>query len=85
MAAAPKPVTGRAAMIRVLERNGAPMKTADLTKAARNVRWIRLKGATPGQTLAAILAVDAKQPTGDFIRTAPGTYGLRERTRSLPR
>lgn len=79
MAPAPKPVTGREAMKRVLEKNDAPMKTAELTKAAMNVRGILLKGRTPAQTLAAILAVDAKQPTGDFIRTAPGTYGLRGR------
>jgi hypothetical protein len=79
MAAAPKPVTGREALKRVLEKNDAPMKTADLMKAAIKVRGIRLKGRTPEQTLAAILAVDAKQSEGDFVRTAPGTYGRRSR------
>jgi len=44
------------------------------------VNGVRLAGKTPGATIAAMLAVENQKPDGLFVRTAPGTYTLRERT-----
>lgn len=55
------------------------MKLKDLTAKAVKVRGLRLKGKTPEQTMAAIVYVDAKRETGDFVKLDRGLIGLRER------
>lgn len=42
MAAAPKTITGREALKRVLEKVGDPMKVSDLTAAALKMKGARL-------------------------------------------
>lgn len=81
----PKPVTGKAAMVKVLQAAGEPLKTKELTERALKVKGVALKGKTLAATLAAILATENKKPAGLFIRTAPGTYGLRDRDKAMPK
>jgi hypothetical protein len=73
-----KPVTAKEALRRVLEKAGEPMKTRDLCAKALKVKGVKLGGATPDATMAAILATENKKANGLFVRTAPGTYALRE-------
>lgn len=54
-----------------------PLKTKALTAAAVALAP-GLKGKTPEATLAATLAVSNTRG-GEFVRTAPGEYDLRER------
>lgn len=54
-----------------------PRKTKELTAEAVTLAT-GLKGATPSATLAAMLAVSHVRG-GEFVRTAPGEYDLRER------
>jgi hypothetical protein len=44
------------------------------------VKDVKLAGKTPAATVAAMLAVENKNPDGLFVCTAPGTYALREET-----
>ncbi|MBA3560098.1 MAG: winged helix-turn-helix domain-containing protein [Gemmatimonadaceae bacterium] len=71
-------VSGREALIRVLKKAGEPMKMKDLAAKALKMKGVRLKGKTPEQTLAAILAIENGKPDGLFERVAPGTYRLRQ-------
>jgi len=54
-----------------------PMKTKELCAEAVAIAP-GLKGKTPEATMAATLAVSNKRG-GEFVRTAPGEYDLRER------
>jgi len=56
------------------------MKTKALCEAALKVPGVSLAGKTPVATLAAILATQNLKPDGAFVRTAPGTYGLRAKS-----
>ena len=56
------------------------MKSAEIARRVLEVKGVRLAGKTPEATVAAMLAVENKKPDGLFVRVAPGTYALRERS-----
>lgn len=63
----------------MLKAAGCPLHTKELTRAAIEAGHLRTEGATPSATMGAQLAMSIKRH-GDrspFIRTAPGTFGLR--------
>ncbi len=75
-----KPLTARQAAVEVLRSAGEPLKSAEHARRVLEVEGVRLAGKTPAATVAAMLAVENKKPDGLFVRTAPGTYALREGT-----
>lgn len=76
--AKPPKITGKPALVSVLEANGnKPMKTKELTAKAAELAKATLRGRTPQATLAAVLATENAKSDGIFERTAPGTYRLR--------
>jgi hypothetical protein len=85
---APRAKSGPALMIDVLTAAGGPLHARDITErvlaidAARPEDERAYKGKTPGATMAAQLSTSHKQ-NGTFCRTAPNTYGLRERDAAL--
>jgi len=76
----PKPKTAKQATLEVLRRAGEPLKSDEIARRVMEVKDVRLAGKTPAATVAAMLAVENKNPDGLFVRTAPGTYTLRERS-----
>ena len=80
MASNDKPKTARQAAVEVLQRAGEPLKSDEITRRVLAVKGVRLAGKTPAASVAAMLAVENKKPDGLFVRTAPGTYTLRERS-----
>ena len=70
--------TAKQAAVEVLRRAGEPLKADEVGRRVLKVRGVELKGATPLATISAMLAVENKKPDGLFVRTAPGTYALRE-------
>ena len=80
MASDEKPKTAKHVLVEVLERAGEPLKADELARRVLAVKGVRLAGKTPAATIAALLAVENKKPDGLFVRTAPGTYTLRERS-----
>lgn len=73
-------ITAKAAAVEVLRRAGEPLQANEIGKRVLRVKGVQLGGKTPHATVAAILATENKKPDGLFVRTAPGTYGLREQT-----
>jgi len=73
-------MTAREGAVKVLRSAGEPLKTAEIARRVLEVKEVRLAGKTPAATVAAMLAVENKKPDGLFVRTAPGTYTLRERS-----
>jgi len=57
-----------------------PLKSAEIARRVLEANEVRLAGKTPAATVAAMLAVESKKRSGLFMRTAPGTYMLRERS-----
>ncbi len=80
MTTTPKPKTAKQATLEVLRRAGEPFKSDEIARRVMEVKDVRLAGKTPAATVAAMLAVENKNPDGLFVRTAPGTYTLRERS-----
>ena len=72
--------TAKQAAVEVLLRAGEPLKSDEITRRVLAVKGVRLVGKTPDASVAAMLAVENKKPDGLFVRTAPGTYMLRERS-----
>ena len=72
--------TARQAAVEVLGRAGEPLKSAEIASRVLEVKGVRLVGKTPAATVAAMLAVENRKPDGLFVRVAPGTYTLRERS-----
>jgi hypothetical protein len=69
-------------MIKVLREARKPLKAAEIAKRVLDRKLAPgLKGATPKQTLLAILATENAR-SGKFIRTAPGTYKLRAKPKA---
>lgn len=67
----------RAAAITVLLNAGAPQHFREITRLAIDSGLLRTTGATPAQTMSAMLATDAKSAaTPMFQRVASGVYGL---------
>lgn len=80
MTTTPKPKTAKQATVEVLRRAGEPLKAAEIARRVVEAKDVRLAGKTPAATVAAMLAVENGKPDGLFVRVAPGTYGLRERS-----
>ncbi len=78
----PKPITAKQAAVEVLRHAGEPLNSAEIARRVLEVKDVKLAGKTPEATVAAMLAVENKKPAGLFVRTAPGTYALREETSS---
>ena len=76
--------TAKQAAAEVLKRAGEPLKAGEIGRRVLQVKGVELKGATPLATIAAILATENKKPDGLFVRTAPGTYTLREQVEVKP-
>jgi hypothetical protein len=75
-----KAKTAKQAAVEVLGRAGEPLKSAEIAGRVLEVRGVSLAGKTPAATVAAMLAVENKKADGLFVRVAPGTYALRERS-----
>lgn len=75
------PVTMKEAAERILRSNRGPLKVKTITDAALRQGRIATQGKTPAATMSAELAMDIKRHPrkSPFVRTAPGTYGLRGR------
>ena len=76
----PNPMTAKQAAVEVLRSADEPLKSAEIARRVLEAEGVRLAGKTPAATVAAMLAVENKKPDGLFVRTAPGTYALRERS-----
>jgi hypothetical protein len=74
------PITAKPSAIEVLRGADEPLKSTEIARRILEIKDVRLAGKTPAATVAAMLAVENKNPAGLFVRTAPGTYGLRERS-----
>jgi hypothetical protein len=74
--------SGRArhAAVEALRRAAGPLKSAEIARRVLGLGGVRLAGKTPAATIAAMLAVENKKRDGLFVRRAPGTYTLRERS-----
>ena len=75
-----KTITARQAAVEVLHSVGGPLKAAEIARRVMEMKGVRLAGKTLEATVAAMLAVENKKPEGLFVRVAPGTYALRERS-----
>ncbi len=73
--------TAKQAVVEVLRRAGEPLKSAEIARRVLESEGVRLAGKTPAATIAAMPAVENKKPDGLFVRVAPGTYALRERSK----
>lgn len=72
----------REAAEKLLTDAEGPMKVKDITEIALERKMIKTKGKTPAATMQAILGTDAaKGKDAKFVRTTPGTFGLRGRDR----
>ena len=63
----------------VLEKSGAPLHYREITKRALEDEMIETEGKSPAASMNAVLAVALKRKGEQcrFVRTAPGTFGLR--------
>jgi len=76
----PERTPARQAAVEVLRRAGEPLNTAEIARRVLEVKGVSLTGKTPAATVAAMLAVENGKPDGLFVRVAPGTYALRDRS-----
>lgn len=76
-----KPTTMMEAAEKLLTENGAPLRSDTITQIAIDRKIIAPKGKTPAATMAAQLAVAVKNGDERFVRTAPGTFGIKGRDR----
>jgi hypothetical protein len=76
-----KPLTMKEAAKKLLEDEGGPLKSDTITQRALDGKLIKVKGETPKATMAAQLSVDVKKADSEFVKTKPGTYGLKGRDR----
>ncbi len=70
-------LSAREAAIKVLKRANEPLATKEIAKRVLAMQGVTMKGKTPEATIAAMLAVSNKKG-GEFERTAPGVYRLRD-------
>jgi hypothetical protein len=75
-------LSARSAAVEVLKgkRNGLP--TSEIIERVLAHPDVHLGGATPGATISAILATEAKKDDGLLERVAPGTFRLRPQRRT---
>ena len=76
----PKPTTAKQAVVEVLRLAAEPLKSAEIARSVLEMQGVRPAGMTPAATVDATVAVEHRKPNGLFMRTAPGTYTLRERS-----
>ena len=76
----PERTPAKQAAVEVLRRAGERLKTAEIARRVLELKGVSLAGKTPAATVAAMLAVENQNPEGLFVRTARGTYALRERS-----
>ncbi len=69
-------VSAKQAIVKVLKRE-SPLATKVIVERVLATRGVKLKGATPAATIAAILSTENKKADGLFVRTDPGMYALR--------
>lgn len=81
MATKTKPMSMRAAAEKLLDANGGPMKVTDITEQALGEGLIKSSGKTPAATMGSVLGTESKKDDPTFIRTSPGTFGLKGRDR----
>lgn len=74
-----KSVTFREAIETVLRKSRTPLHVEEITRRVLDTAGVKTTGRTPLATVAAILATENLRPNGDFVRTAPATYGVRHR------
>lgn len=79
---APERKTAREAAVEVLRTEDEPLRSAEIVRRVLEIKGVSLAGNTPEATVAAVLAVENKKPDGLFVRVAPGTHTLRERSES---
>lgn len=75
------PLSMKDAAEKILERNGKPLKSKTITDLAVKEKMIKTTGRTPDATMAAQLATEVKGGSDRFVRTSPGTFGLKGRDR----
>ena len=80
MADETKKMPMKAAAEQILQEAGGPLRSDDITQIALDKGLIKTTGKTPAATMAAQLSVAAGKGE-TFIRTRPGTYGLKGRDR----
>lgn len=78
--------TFKQAAIEILKKEGKPLHYKEITRLALEAGLFETQGATPEQTMYAIISTDIKQRKKDsyFIMTAPATYGLNPDKKELP-
>lgn len=69
------------AAAKILEEAGGPLKSDEITRVAQEQKLLKSKGKTPAATMAAQLSTDVGKADSRFVRTRPGTYGLKGRDR----
>jgi hypothetical protein len=74
-------VTMKQAAEQVLKDADGPLKAKTITERALDRKLIKTTGKTPAATMQAQLSVAAAKGDSTFVRTAPGTYGLKGRDR----
>lgn len=62
----------------VLRAAGEPLHYREVTARALAQNLLETAGKTPEASMSATFSTIAKDPTGIFVRVAPGVYGLRE-------
>jgi hypothetical protein len=72
-----KRVSAKDAAVRVLKREGGPLKATVIAERVLATKGVKLAGKTPAATIAAMLSVENGKEDGLFVRTEPGTYTLR--------
>lgn len=78
---ATKTMSMREAAHKLLDEEGGPLKVNTITKRAMDKGLIKTEGKTPEATMGAVLGTNAKRDDAEFVRTRPGTYGLKGRDR----
>lgn len=73
-----KRLSAKDAAVRVLKREGGPLKATVIAERVLATKGVKLAGKTPAATIAAMLSVENQKSDGLFVRTEPGTYALRE-------
>ena len=74
-------VTMKEAAEQVLTAAEGPLKAKTITERALERKLIKTTGKTPEATMQAQLSVDVTKDDSKFVRTKPGTYGLKGRDR----
>lgn len=66
------------AAVAILQAAGEPLHYREVTSRALAQSLLETAGKTPEASMSATFSTIVKDPTGLFVRVAPGVYGLRE-------